>query len=207
MTWNRRTFLQMSSLAAGSTLLAQKPAHEHRTSLHKAGLEQTSDFTKYVNIFCGTGGHGHTFPGATVPFGAVQLSPDTDNHGWDWCSGYHQMDSSIMGFSHTHLSGTGAGDLLDFLVVPRLGEVRLIPGDKRQPDNGYRTRFSHKDEHAEPGFYSVRLASEILAELTATERAGIHRYTFPQSQDTPHLLLDMFHCCDEPENLESGHAP
>ena len=207
MTWNRRTFLQMSSLAAGSSLLAQKSQHEHHASQHRAGAEQSADLVKYVNIFCGTGGHGHTFPGATVPFGAVQLSPDTDNHGWDWCSGYHHMDSSIMGFSHTHLSGTGGGDLLDFLVVPRLGEVRLIPGDKRQPDSGYRTRFSHSDEHAEPGYYSVRLASEILAELTATERAGIHRYSFPSSQETPHLLLDMVHCYNEPENLESGHDP
>ncbi|WP_419803909.1 GH92 family glycosyl hydrolase [Terriglobus sp.] len=195
----------MSSLAAGSTLLAQKAQRGQHLPLHKAGVEQVSELTKYVNIFCGTGGHGHTFPGATVPFGAVQLSPDTDNHGWDWCSGYHHMDSSIMGFSHTHLSGTGGGDLLDFLVVPRLGEVRLIPGDKKQPDGGYRTRFSHTDEHAEPGYYSVRLASEIVAELTATERAGIHRYTFPQSQEKCHVLLDLTHCYDESENLETGH--
>ena len=204
MTWNRRTFLQVSSLAASSTLLAQKAQHERHLPLHKAGAEQATDLTKYVNIFCGTGGHGHTFPGATVPFGAVQLSPDTDNHGWDWCSGYYTTDTSIMGFSHTHLSGTGGADLLDFLVVPRVGEVRLIPGDKNQPDTGYRTRFSHNDERAEPGYYSVRLASQILAELTATVRAGVHRYTFPQSQETAHMLLDLVHCNDESENLEHG---
>ena len=87
--------------------------------------------SSYVDPFIGTGGHGHTYPGATLPFGAVQLSPDTDTEGWDWCSGYHYSDNSIMGFSHTHLSGTGCGDLLDFLVVPRTGDVRLEAGDRR----------------------------------------------------------------------------
>ncbi len=160
------------------------------------------DVTKYVNIFVGTGGHGHTFPGATVPFGAMQLSPDTGNSGWDWCSGYHHMDSSIMGFSHTHLSGTGGGDLLDFLVVPRVGEVRLVAGDKKQPDTGYRTRFSHNDEHAEPGYYSVKLASGVLAELTATERVGVHRYTFPAGAQA-HLLLDMVHCYESSDDMNA----
>ena len=87
----------------------------------------------------------------------VQLSPDTYNDDWDWCSGYHISDKSIMGFSHTHLSGTGCGDLLDFLVVPRTGEVRLVPGDRKQPGTGYRSRFSHSNEHAHPGYYSVQL--------------------------------------------------
>ncbi len=161
------------------------------------------DVTKYVNIFVGTGGHGHTFPGATVPFGAMQLSPDTGNNGWDWCSGYHHMDSSIMGFSHTHLSGTGGGDLLDFLVVPRVGEVKLVAGNKRQPDTGYRTRFSHADERAEPGYYSVKLASGVLAELTATERVGVHRYTFPSgtASGKAHLLLDMVHCYGSSDDM------
>lgn len=205
MVWNRRTFLQMSSLAAGSTMLAQTARRPHRVSLDKAAVTENADYTKFVNVFIGTGGHGHTFPGATVPFGAVQLSPDTDNHGWDWCSGYYTTDASIMGFSHTHLSGTGASDLLDFLVVPRFGEVRLLPGDKRQPDTGYRTRFSHADEHAEPGFYSVKLASGILAELTATERVGVHRYTFPQGGEPAHILLDLLHGTDEIEGLQEGH--
>ncbi|GAA3768150.1 GH92 family glycosyl hydrolase [Terriglobus aquaticus] len=204
MTLNRRTFLQLSSLAAGNTLLAQKAQRERHMPLHKAGVEGSADLTKYVNLFCGTGGHGHTYPGATVPFGAVQLSPDTGNHGWDWCSGYYTTDTSIMGFSHTHLSGTGAADLLDFLVVPRLGEVKLLPGDKNQPDTGYRTRFSHSDEHAEPGFYSVKLASGVLAELTTTERVGVHRYTFPQGGDPAHLLVDLLHGCEETEGLQNG---
>jgi predicted alpha-1,2-mannosidase len=146
-----------------------------------------------VNIFWGTGGHGHTYPGATVPFGMVQLSPDTYNDDWDWCSGYHASDNTIMGFSHTHLSGTGCGDLLDFLVAPRTGEVRLVPGDRKQPGTGYRSSFSHEDEKAHPGYYSVLLKDTgIHAELTATEHAGFHRYTFPES-DTSHIVLDLTH--------------
>jgi putative alpha-1,2-mannosidase len=129
------------------------------------------------DLFIGTGGHGHTYPGATLPFGMVQLSPDTDNERWDACSGYHRDDTSIMGFSHTHLSGTGIGDMLDVLVVPTRGKLELEPGPLDNPDAGYRQRFS--GEHAEPGYYRVQLESGVLAELTATERTGLHRYTFP----------------------------
>jgi predicted alpha-1,2-mannosidase len=151
------------------------------------------DVLGLVNIFWGTGGHGHTYPGATVPFGMVQLSPDTYNDDWDWCSGYHNSDATIMGFSHTHLSGTGCGDLLDFLVVPRTGEVRLVPGDRKQPGTGYRSSFSHSDEKASPGYYAVLLKdTSIHAELTATEHAGFHRYTFPESE-TSHIVLDLTH--------------
>ena len=139
----------------------------------------TFDAASLVDIKIGTGGHGHTYPGATVPFGAVQLSPDTFNDQWDWCSGYHLSDTSIMGFSHTHLSGTGCGDLLDFLVMPGTGESKIVAGPRSHPEDGYRSRFDHSDEHAEPGFYSVLLKDYgIRAELTATERAGLHRYTF-----------------------------
>jgi putative alpha-1,2-mannosidase len=126
------------------------------------------------DLFIGTGGHGHTYPGATLPFGMVQLSPDTDNERWDACSGYHRDDTSIMGFSHTHLSGTGIGDMLDVLVVPTRGKLELEPGPLDNPDAGYRQRFS--GEHAEPGYYRVQLESGVLAELTATERTGLHRY-------------------------------
>src|SRR5690349_6182274 len=91
------------------------------------------DLTRFVKIAIGTGGHGHTYPGATVPFGMVQLSPDTFNDGWDWCSGYHYSDSSIMGFSHTHLSGTGASDMLDFLLMPGTGPTKLVPGARQNP--------------------------------------------------------------------------
>ncbi|HEX5182647.1 MAG TPA: GH92 family glycosyl hydrolase [Allosphingosinicella sp.] len=141
------------------------------------------------NLFVGTGGHGHTYPGATLPFGMVQLSPDTDNARWDACSGYHRGDGSIMGFSHTHLSGTGVGDMLDVLVVPTRGPLRLEPGPLDHPEQGYRQRFS--GERAEPGVYRVRLESGVLAELTATERTGLHRYHFPAGPG--HILIDFAH--------------
>jgi predicted alpha-1,2-mannosidase len=141
------------------------------------------------DLFIGTGGHGHTFPGASMPHGMVQLSPDTDVERWDACSGYHRDDSSIMGFSHTHLSGTGIGDMLDVLVVPARGPIQLQPGSLKEPDAGYRQRFS--DEHAEPGYYCVRLESGVQAELTATDRTGWHRYTFPNGPG--HILIDLSH--------------
>lgn len=152
-----------------------------------------NDPTQFVKLQIGTGGHGHTYPGATVPFGMVQLSPDTFNEGWDWCSGYHYSDSSLMGFSHTHLSGTGASDMLDFLLMPGTGPVKLVPGSRENPAEGYRSRFSHDDEVMVPGYYSVLLKDYgIKAELTATERVGIHRYTFPES-DSSHFILDLTH--------------
>jgi len=149
--------------------------------------------TDYVNPMIGTSGHGHTFPGATVPFGMVQLSPDTYNEGWDRCSGYHYSDGSIMGFSHTHLSGTGRGELLDVLLMPTIGEVKFDPGTRENPERGYRSRFSHKSEIAKAGYYSVMLDDyHIKVELTATRRAGFHRYTF--SKDGPgNLVLDLNH--------------
>lgn len=130
----------------------------------------------YVNPFVGTGGHGHTYPGATLPFGTVQLSPDNGRSGWDWCSGYHYSDSIIRGFSHTHLSGTGIGDLCDVSVMPAINQ----PADTLPIIN----HFSHQKETATPGFYAVNLKeSDIWAELTTTARCGLHRYTFPASQN------------------------
>ena len=147
----------------------------------------------YVNPFIGTGGHGHTFPGAVLPGGLVQLSPDTDIHGWDWCSGYHYSDNSIMGFSHLHRSGMGAGDWGDIMIMPTTGALKVVPGPKDNPDEGYRSRFSHKEEKASPGYYAVTLEDySIKAELTVTERAGFHKYIFPKS-DSSHILIDMEH--------------
>lgn len=144
----------------------------------------------YVNPMLGTSGHVHTYPGATVPFGAIQLSPDTDIKGWDWCSGYHYSDSSLMGFSHTHLSGTGWADLGDILLMATTGELRMGPGDKAKPGTGYRSRFSHADEVAKPGYYRVYLKDYgVKAELTATERVGVHRYTFPKSNEA-NIIID-----------------
>jgi predicted alpha-1,2-mannosidase len=149
--------------------------------------------TDYVNPLVGTDYHGHTFPGASLPGGMVQLSPDTDVDGWDWCSGYHYSDSSIMGFSHLHRSGMGAGDWGDILLMPGTGKLKTTPGSKSAPGEGYRSRFSHKEEKASPGYYSVRLKDyDILAELTVTPRTGFHRYTFPKS-DSSHIIIDMNH--------------
>ena len=163
-----------------------------------------ADFTHDVNIFIGTGGHGHCYPGASVPFGMVQLSPDTYNDEWDWCSGYHLSDSSIMGFSHTHLSGTGAADMLDILLMPGTGEAKMVPGSREHPEEGYRSRFSHQDESATPGYYSVFLKDyKVRAELTATERVGVHRYTFPQAKDA-HFILDLAHRYGQPTEKKNA---
>lgn len=138
----------------------------------------------------GTGGHGHTYPGATVPFGMVQLSPDTRTNTWDGCSGYHYSDGVILGFRHTHLSGTGATCLGDVLLMPATGAVNLDPGS---PGDGYASRFSHAKEKATPGYYRVFLETpKVTAELTATARCGFHRYTFPAS-DQSHFILDLVH--------------
>lgn len=152
-----------------------------------------AQLTQYVNPFIGTSEHGHTFPGATLPFGMVQLSPDTDTQGWDWCSGYHSSDSSLLGFSHTHLSGTGGADLGDVLVKPVSGKLYLTPGDKQHKTPGYRSLFTHKDEFAEPGYYKVSLAADgITAELTAAARVGMHKYTY-RNNDSVYILIDLSH--------------
>ena len=193
----RRGFLGALSAVSASSLIpvsgiAQK-AEEAASSPTPAPAPSSEDVTKFVKIAIGTGGHGHTYPGATVPFGMVQLSPDTFDEGWDWCSGYHYSDSSIMGFSHTHLSGTGAADMLDFLLMPGTGPDKIFPGARENPGEGYRSRFHHADEIAEVGYYSVLLRDyNIRAELSATERAGIHRYTFPAS-DASYFILDLHH--------------
>lgn len=149
------------------------------------------DFTHWVDPMIGTGGHGHTFPGATVPFGMVQISPDTRWEDWDGSSGYHYSDKTIMGFSQTHLSGTGAPEYCDVLLMPTVGKVQILPGDENDPKSGYRSAFDHRNEKSRPGYYSVRLDDDqILAELTATTRSGFHRYTFPAS-DQSNIILDL----------------
>lgn len=147
---------------------------------------QERKLVDYVDPFIGTGGHGHTFPGATVPFGMVQLSPDNGQAGWDWCSGYHYSENHIAGFSHTHLSGTGIGDWLDISVMPLLYPLKDETAD-------IRATFNHRNEKASPGYYEVELDNKIKAALTATERVGYHRYQFP-NQSIPVLRLDLgFH--------------
>jgi predicted alpha-1,2-mannosidase len=149
------------------------------------------DPTPYVDPFIGTGGHGHTFPGATVPFGMVQLSPDTRLTGWDGCSGYHHDDEWIYGFSHTHLSGTGCSDYGDILLMPGVGDVAWNNGADGKP--GYRQHFSHANETASAGAYSVLLDSGVKCEMTATTRVGIHRYTFPAGTGRASVLIDLDH--------------
>jgi len=152
------------------------------------------DYTQYVDPFIGTGAHGHTYPGAQVPFGMVQLSPDTRNdESWDGCGGYHYSDSSIIGFSHTHLSGTGVSDYGDVLLLPITGKVNLNSGTSKNPDAGYRSRFSHDSESAEPGYYSVYLDDyKVKVELTAGNRVGYHKYTFDEEGEGK-ILLDLIH--------------
>ncbi len=155
-----------------------------------------SQFTQYVNPFIGTGGHGHTYPGATLPFGFVQLSPDTRPDGysdWDGCGGYHYSDSVIYGFSHTHLSGTGVADYCDILLMPTTGEVQLNNISENNPAKGYASGFSHATEKASPGYYTVVLKDgNIPVELTATERTGMHKYNFPEKGKL-NIILDLNH--------------
>ncbi len=182
---------------------------------------QTANYVKYVNPLIGTQKMGHTFPGATVPFGSVQLSPDTDQQphningvynkdAYKYCAGYQYDDKEIVGFSHTHFSGTGHSDLGDFLIMPTTGELQLEPGTKGSPATGFRSAFSHANETAEAGYYKVKLDDHnILAEMTATTRVGFHQYTFLSSPPArggvadassdgvvggnAHIILDLMH--------------
>ncbi len=147
----------------------------------------------YVDPMIGTDGHGHTFPGATIPFGMVQLSPSNGWKAWDWCSGYHYSDSIIKGFAHTHISGAGLSGLGDILVMPTLGKLNTNPGTEENPDEGYRSRFSHDREQASAGYYSVMLDDyEIHVELTTSKRVGFHKYTFNKEGDA-HIIIDPTH--------------
>lgn len=160
------------------------------------------NLVQYVKPIIGTSKMGHTYPGATVPFGAVQLSPETDTLSYEvggkyngdiykYCAGYKYEDKTITGFSHTHFSGTGHSDLGDFLIMPTQGKLQLNPGTAANPKGGYRSAFSHANETAEAGYYKVKLDDDnITAELTSTTRVGMHQYTFPKS-DQSHIILDL----------------
>jgi predicted alpha-1,2-mannosidase len=159
------------------------------------------DYTKFVNNFIGTGGHGHTFPGTTVPFGMVQLSPDTRTSGWDACGGYHYSDSSIIGFSHTHLSGTGIGDYGDILFMPFTGKTSLNSDNFKKSNIDYSSRFDHSTEKASPGYYAVNLLDyDIKVELTTTTRAGFHKYTFPGNKNSG-IVIDLEHSIYNHKNI------
>jgi len=162
--------------------------------------EQAPEPVDYVDPFIGTDFFAHMFPGPGLPFGMVHLSPDTYTQGWTYASGYQHADNSIMGFSHTHYSGVGMVAKGDLLIMPTVGQkLQITPGSRKNPDEGYRSRFDHADESASAGYYSVHLKDyDIEAELTVTTRAGMHRYTFPESEDS-HILIDLGHII--------GHAP
>ena len=148
--------------------------------------KKKNDYAALVNIFIGTGGHGHTYPGAVVPFGMVQLSPDTRLSGWDGCSGYYYTDTVVYGFSHTHLSGTGVADYCDILFMPTTGEPQFINTD-------YRSSFKKKNEAASPGYYKTKLEKyNIGVELTATKRVGVHRYEYPSTKQA-NIIIDLKH--------------
>lgn len=177
---------QINRLLAGGTLLAALCCGEAMAQ-HNKGTQ----LTKYVDPYIGTGFHGHVFMGANVPYGAVQLGPVNLSEGWDWCSGYHYSDSTITGFAHTHLSGTGIGDLGDISVLPFNGNVKLVKGKAGDESSGYYSLFSHQDEVAKPGYYSVKLKRYgIKAELTASKRVGFHQYTFP-SGTASKIMIDL----------------
>jgi predicted alpha-1,2-mannosidase len=159
----------------------------------KPTFAATKDFkpSEYVNPYIGSGGHGHVFLGASVPFGAVQVGPTNIVKGWDWCSGYHYSDSVVIGFPQMHLSGTGIGDLGDVLIMPYTGKIRTNHGTQENPTSGYGSRYTHAHETAKPGYYAVQLEDyNIRVELTASERVGFHKYTFPQGEEG-HIIIDL----------------
>lgn len=164
---------------------------QEKKELTEGLVADNIELTSYVDPYMGTGFHGHVFMGANVPFGAVQLGPTNLTQGWDWCSGYHYSDSTIIGFSHTHLSGTGIGDLGDILLMPTTGAVKTNKGKLESPEEGYFSFFSHKQEIAKAGYYAVNLKRyAIEAELTATTRVGFHQYTFPKSEEA-NIIIDL----------------
>lgn len=185
-----RTPLTAAALAAGILCNGASLAQTVAQATAPAGAK-----TAEVNVFIGTGGDGHTFPGATRPFGMVQVSPDTQvrdfKQSYPWAAGYRYDDNSILGFSHTHFSGAGHSDLGDILLMPTSDELKLDPGYPERPFSGYRSRFSHQQEKAEPGYYAVKLLdNDVDVELTASERVGLHRYRFKPGSDAK-VILDL----------------
>ncbi len=163
--------------------------------------------TSWVDPYIGTGGHGHVFLGANVPFGLVQLGPTNISQGWDWCSGYHFSDTSIIGFSHTHLSGTGCHDLGDVALMPAIGDVPLTRGTQDNLHSGLGSSFNRSKERVKPGYYAVHLDRfGIDVELTATPRTGFHKYTFPRTEDA-RIIVDLKHAIGDERQVETHLDP
>lgn len=162
-------------------------------ALSVQGMAFCEKLVDYVNPFVGTDGYGNVYPGSQIPFGGIQISPDTDRRFYDAASGYKYDHNSILGFSLTHLSGTGIPDLGDFLFIPGTGEMKLNPGSRENPDEGYRSRYSHDREKASPDYYSVYLEDyDVTAEMTSGARAGMLRFTFPESEEA-FVMVDLDH--------------
>ncbi len=159
-------------------------------ALAKLPAPQEAAPLAYVDPYIGSGGHGHVFVGASVPFGGVQMGPTNFEQGWDWHSGYHYSDSVMTGFTMLHLNGTGCGDLSEILFMPYMGALSTNRGSKDNPDAGFSARYSHDEEVARPGYYAVKLDDGIQVELTATERCGMMRYTFPKEEEA-HVIIDL----------------
>jgi predicted alpha-1,2-mannosidase len=179
----RNEIINLTSLSLATIIFLLFISCGHRT--------KNPDFTQYVNPYIGTGGHGHVFMGANVPFGLVQLGPSNIPQSWDWCSGYHISDSTIIGFSHLHLSGTGIGDLGDVNLMPAIGEVTLNRGTVGDYSTGFYSLFDHATEQAKAGYYAVNLSRyDVGVELTATKRVGFHKYTFPATS-AARVIMDL----------------
>ena len=179
-----RLFSYLISVSACGLLLTYAAC----TSTPKSAATEAGHIG-YVDPYIGSGGHGHVFVGANVPFGMIQAGPQNIHKGWDWCSGYHYSDSVLIGFSHTHLSGTGCADLGDVLLMPFTGEIRTLRGEQDNIENACSSYYSHDKEQVSPGYYSLSMENGILAELTATDRTAIHRYTYPEG--TSRLLINL----------------
>lgn len=175
-------------VAAGVALSLTFMAFACNTA-EKAAVDNTN-YVAYVDPYIGSGGHGHVFVGANVPNGALQVGPQNIFKGWDWCSGYHYSDSIIIGFSHTHLSGTGCSDLGDVLIMPYSGVIRTARGEQNNIKDCSSSYFSHKNESVSPGYYSLLMDNGVKVELTASERVAMHRYHFPENQ-TAHILINL----------------
>lgn len=176
----------------------------HSGSQATQPVADSTDYTVMVDPKIGSGGHGHVFVGANVPFGMVQLGPTSIPQSWDWCSGYHDSDSTVIGFSHTHLEGTGIGDLFDITVMPVVGDVAYARGEEADQKSGLWSYADRSHEIATPGYYSVPLTRYgIQAEMTATNRVGLHRYTFPKTDEAA-IVFDLENggCWDKPTATE-----
>ena len=179
----RHTIIPLLVLAGTAAAQARTP---------DPSLARQEGILQWVDTRIGTSGHGHTFMGVAAPFGAVQLGPNNFNKGWDWCSGYHNSDSICVGFAHLHLNGTGCSDTGDLLFMPTTGEIRVTPGSQENPDSGYASRYSHQREATAPAYYRLHLDDYgIDVELTATERVGFHRYTFP-GEGQKQVVINLF---------------